>query len=610
MKTNTSLIVITSFCIALMAGLVIYTTLVHTSKSESPVIPTSPISVSQRIGGVVGTTSGQATPDLPASPSSHTTEPATSTRYSSPDTTYAEAPKQAAIVSDITTEYPYRALTTPNDPFYTSTLYPPWALTHMGSPGVWSNTTGEPVVVAVIDTGFALQHEDLASQWYINPGESGMTQISDHCWTGVSVSKSSNSCDDDNNGYSDDWRGWNFYGRYQTTGNPCAPDGVGSYATNNNPQAGQSGDDIYYQEQQTCSGSNLGDPFVAVSHGTSTAGLVGATTNNGKGIASLNWNTKIMPLQVLGDDGSGWTSTIVAAIYYAVDNGAKIISMSLGGDTKDSAMEAAINYAYSHGVVIVAAAGNCGTGSENGCNPSKPGAMSYPALYSHVIAVGASDANDVRATFSSYGPGLDVVAPGSGAIVSPLISRGATPNDPATFNYTSAYSGSLYGTSFSTPLVASLASLILSFRPSATADEITALIDGSAVKVAGMNSATYTNEYGHGLVNGNTGMTIAASLNSTAGISPTLLQTGDYRSEHSFSTGAAMSSGCTVTASSYCTIRFTNSQGFERFLPYSLSDSGGMTGWQWSGSLLQNGEWSVRAMQGSRLSPSYILFSK
>ncbi|HRC27940.1 MAG TPA: S8 family serine peptidase [Candidatus Saccharimonas sp.] len=594
-----------------MAGVVLYA-YQQLFVDTSLLVPTVRISATQRTGGVA--VNSHTTSDTPATdnkPSSATNSPTTPPNQSSSiQTAFDAAPKQAEIAATVTKEHPYYALVAPNDPYYTSVNYPPWALTHTGAPSVWSQSTGSEVVVAVLDTGFALQHEDLATQWYANPGENSMTQAGDRCWSGSSVNKSTNGCDDDNNGYKDDWRGWNFYGRYQPTATPCAYNGMGIYVANNNPQAGMSGDDILYQEDQTCFGINQGDPFAATSHGTSTAGLTGAASNNSKGIATFNWNVKVMPLQVLGDDGSGWTSKIVAGIYYAVDNGADIINMSLGGSAKDSAMEAAINYAYSHGVIVIAAAGNCGTGSENGCDPQKPGAMGYPALYNHVIAVGASDSNDSRASFSSYGPGLDIIAPGSGAIIAPLISRGATPNNPATFNYTTAYSGSLYGTSFAAPVVASMASLIKSIRPVTSPDDITAILDGSATKVGAMNGATYTNQYGHGLVNANTAAAIATSLNSTTPATPKLLQTGDSRSEHSYSPGATMSSGCVAAASTYCTIRLTNPLGYDRYLPYTLTSSTGNSGWQWSGNILQNGEWSTRAVQGDTRSGEYVLFSK
>lgn len=616
MNANKNLIFLLGFSTLVMSGLVVYA--VNHLPAPPTIVQTMPIDKDQNIGGVAAPDSVaniiKPTVVTPRTSSQQTITRSLEQIKEAPvsiDTTLA--PKQAEITKTVDKEYPYRAFSTPNDPYYTHPTLVPWALTRTGAPAVWSQTTGAPVVIAVIDTGFALQHEDLTTQWYENSGETGFTAPGDACWTGTSLDKSTNNCDDDTNGYVDDWRGWNFYGRYQPTADPCSTTGLGRYVANNNPQAGQSGDDIMYSEYELCSDSApgaAGDPYVAISHGTSTAGLAGAATNNGIGIATMNWNVSIMPLQALGDDGSGWTSSITSAVRYAVDNGASIISMSLGGMSRDPSLESAVNYAYSHGVVVVAAAGNCGTGNEEGCNVANPGAMGYPALFNHVISVGATDVNNARASFSSYGPSLDVVAPGSGAIVSPLISRGATPTNLASFNFTNAYAGSLYGTSFATPIVANIASVIRGHRPTATVDEVTGLINGATTKPSGMNGLPYTNHYGHGLINADTAVTVASSFNQAPPSTPTLGQTGDHRSEHSFSTSATMSSGCTAPAQTYCTIRLSSPLGYDRYLPYAKTSLAGTVGWQWSGAVIGNGEWSVRAAQGTSQSNAYFLFSK
>ena len=235
----------------------------------------------------------------------------------------------------------------------------------------WDTTTGSGAIIAVIDTGFALQHEDLVAAWASNSGENGVTSSSDTCWTGSPEDKSTNACDDDDNGYVDDYLGWDFVN------------------TNNSPQAGDTNPN--------------GD---AAAHGTEVAGLSGAVGDNGVGISTISWSNRLMPLQALDDDGRGYTSDVVAAVYYAVDNGADVINMSLGGSANDPALATAINYAYSNNVPVVAAAGNCGTGQEYGCDPAKPGEMGYPALYDNVISVGATTVSNSRASFSSYGPGL------------------------------------------------------------------------------------------------------------------------------------------------------------------------------------------------------------
>ena len=578
-KTPTLLVTVSLSCIAVLGGLVVWYSL-----DRQPNLTTTK-AIDESLG--TGGTQVEAPPDterdsekaaikaIKAPKSAVNSPPLAPSAQPEPA---VSAPRLAEIASSITIEYPYRALAiTTNDPYSSQSL----AFQRTGVSEAWNVTTGAPIVVAVIDTGYALQHEDLSTQWAINDDETGVTVPGDICWAGSSLSKSNNACDDDANGYIDDWRGWNFYGIFDEI--------TGQWIQNNNPQAGI-----------------LDANGAALSHGTQTAGLIGAASNNGKGAASANWQTKVMPLQALGDDGGGTTSDVVFAIYYAVDNGAQIINMSLGGDTNDPAVAAAIEYAYENDVIVIAAAGNCGTGQEHGCNPARPGAMSYPALNRHVIAVGATDQNNSRAAFSSYGPGLDVVAPGSGQLISPMIDQTSTPH-----NYTSAYAGSLYGTSFASPVVAGIASLIRSQRPTTDADDIIALINATSVKVPGMNGAIYSDQYGHGVVAADSSLLIAASLN-TSSSEPRLLQTGNYKSEHTYSASSTMNSGCIAAASSYCTVHFTEQQhGYERYLPYAIGNISGQSGWAWPGTLLGSGEWAVSARQGALTSPSsYFLFAK
>jgi subtilisin family serine protease len=488
-------------------------------------------------------------------PRSTTAEPA-----SDPAT---NAPKQDKIRQTIAEEHTYYPLLTANDPGYPSN----WAVQKVNAPAAWNVATGNgQTVVAVIDTGFALNHEDLRNNWFTNTHESGNTQSGDRCWTGTVQNKTTNGCDDDDNGYIDDWRGWNFS------------------ETDNNPMAGRT------------------NPAGAgVAHGTEVSGLVGASGNNATGVTTINWNTKIMPLQALSDDGPGFTSDVAAAIYYAVDNGADVVNLSLGGSIFDPALKAATDYAYTHNVVVVAAAGNCGTGNEQGCQGLPAGSISYPASNDHVIAVGATTVNDQRASFSSYGPALDVTAPGSGTIVSPTW----TATNDATL-----YSGALYGTSFASPQVASLASLIKSIRPSSSVEDVTALLLASATKIPVMNNSSYTNELGHGVINAGVALTIASSLNATS-TTPKLLQTGGPVSEHRFASTDTLGSGCTANASNYCTVWLRNTQtGYDRYLPYQLTSQQGSTGWTWSGTILQSGDWQIRAVQGDNRSSLYSLGSK
>jgi len=180
-------------------------------------------------------------------------------------------------------------------------------------------------------------------------------------------------------------------------------------------------------------------------HGTHVAGIAAAATNNGKGVAGVGYNSSLLNVKVLNDQGSGYYSWVANGIIWAADNGAKVINMSLGGSSSSSTLESAVNYAWSKGVVLVAAAGNS--------NTSDP---LYPAYYANCIAVAATDENDAKASWSNFGEWVDVAAPGVN-IFSTL------PNHK---NYISrTYSKSLNydylsGTSMATPHVAGLAALV------------------------------------------------------------------------------------------------------------------------------------------------------
>lgn len=551
-------LVVTLSVVTMIGILSVYTASIWPTRADEriSVVPTDKIDSNQGIGGVATQSSSQSGTKKRDAPN-----------VSHPDShkvvAFDEiAPKQAAIKQATPVEYEYRALAVSNDPLQ----QPSWVLNSTRSQAAWDMSTGNGAVVAVIDSGFALEHEDLKNQWYQNSNETGMTANGDVCWTGQPEDKSSNSCDDDSNGYEDDWRGWDFVG------------------VNNSPQAGES--------NPTGQG---------VAHGTEVSGLVGATGNNSIGTATVSWNNKIMPLQALSDDGSGYTSSIAAAVYYAVDNGASVINMSLGGDSDDPTLAKAIKYAYDNGVVAVAAAGNCGTGNEAGCDPARPGAMGYPALNPYVIAVGASTSTGARASFSSYGPGLDVSAPGSGTLVSPMWQS---------TNQTSAYATSLYGTSFASPIVASYIGLLKSIRPATTVDDITALVNATAWKPSGMNGEVYTETQGHGIIDASVGLSVSGGLNAATSV-PELAQTGDNTSEHSFKTGSTLSSGCKTTAAAYCTIWAKNARGYDRYLPYVKTSASGQAGWTWSGSWLGTGDWSLKARSGASVSSTpYQLFNK
>lgn len=178
-------------------------------------------------------------------------------------------------------------------------------------------------------------------------------------------------------------------------------------------------------------------------HGTHVAGIAAAITNNGIGVAGLGYTSSLMNVKVLGDDGLGYDSWIAKGIIWAADNGAEVINLSLGSPEPGSTMEAAVNYAWSKGVVIVASAGNNGFTSPF-----------YPAYYTNCIAVAATDSSDSLASFSNRGDWVDVAAPGV-SIYSTLINNG--------YGYKS-------GTSMASPHVAGLAALVFTVAADSNGD--------------------------------------------------------------------------------------------------------------------------------------------
>jgi len=201
-------------------------------------------------------------------------------------------------------------------------------------------------------------------------------------------------------------------------------------------------------------------------HGTHCAGIAAAITNNGIGVAGVGFNTSLMNVKVLDDTGSGYYSWIANGITWATNNGAKVISMSLGGSSGSSTLESAVNYAWNNGVVVVAAAGNNGNT-----------APVYPAYYANCIAVAATDQNDAKASFSTYGSWVDVAAPGV-SIYSTMPNHS---NSIGLTNY-----GSLSGTSMATPHVAGLAGLVWSTTSYGTSNtSVRSRIESTADAIAG-----------------------------------------------------------------------------------------------------------------------------
>jgi subtilisin family serine protease len=184
----------------------------------------------------------------------------------------------------------------------------------------------------------------------------------------------------------------------------------------------------------------------ACGHGTHVAGIAAASGNNHIGVAGIDWNVRIMPVQVLNSYCSGSTSDVAEGLVWAVERGARVINLSLGTSAASTLLEDASWYAFSHGATLFAAAGN-----------SELTPISYPAAYPWVMAVGATDNSNQRADFSSKGAALDLMAPGVSIL-------STTPFESFFYEYLGVTKqfGSLSGTSMATAFASGAGSLLAS----------------------------------------------------------------------------------------------------------------------------------------------------
>ncbi|ANB56358.1 subtilase family protein [Anoxybacillus sp. B7M1] len=220
---------------------------------------------------------------------------------------------------------------------------------------------------------------------------------------------------------------------------------------------------------------NPASPGVKDTHGTHVAGIIGAAANNGIGAHGINPNVKILPIDVFNGGSGASDYTIAQGILYAIEKGAKVINMSLGGYFSSPILEEAVEKAIAAGVTVVAAAGNDATDL-----------YSIPAAYEGVISVGASDSKKQLADFSNYGPSVDIVAPG--------VDVYSSIYDPAK----GASFAELSGTSMASPVVAGVASLILSKHPNLKPYQVEAILERTATD---LGAKGYDLKYANGLVN-------------------------------------------------------------------------------------------------------------
>lgn len=328
---------------------------------------------------------------------------------------------------------------TPNDEYYDNRQ---WGLSNDGTltansiqgadidmEKAWGITTGDSgVVVAILDSGIKPDHPEFDGRLWVNADEIA-----------------GNLLDDDDNGYYNDIYGWDFV-------------------------------------------NNDNEPVDDHGHGTNVAGIVGATGNNGIGYAGVDWKCKLMACKILDENNSGLYSTWISGIYYAVNNGADVINMSVGGTNNSASLKDAVNYAINNGVPVVASMMNLDNDQ-----------VFYPAGYEGVIAVGATNPDHTRsspffydpASGSNFGEHIDISAPGN--YIYGLNYKGN--ND---------YNRMWGGTSQAAPHVTGVISLMMGMNSGLSVDSIKGILYSTAMDEVGRpeeDVAGWDRYHGHGILN-------------------------------------------------------------------------------------------------------------
>ncbi|MEM7655905.1 MAG: S8 family serine peptidase [Bacteroidota bacterium] len=319
-----------------------------------------------------------------------------------------------------------------------------WHHRYIQSFPAWELSSGSPSIrIGILDTGLDYDHPEFEGQLAINAAEDANGNGRFEPWptteTRDGITGDFDGIDQDQNGFPDDVIGYDF-----------------THQTRNVP-----GGDYLFEDP---------DPLDDNNHGTLVAGVVGAKADNGYGGAGLAYGCRIVVLRAFAADGTAEDDDIARAIIYGADNGIDILNFSFGDIVLSNIVLAAIEYAAAQGVVMVASAGN-GTGD----------LPHYPSSHTGVIAVSATTAdleNDLEFLWplSSYGPTVDLAAPGSQIFTTKIRDTTLTGQVDA-FQVTQ-------GTSFSAPLVASAAALILSYRGNRTPDQIRGILTSSADDVS------------------------------------------------------------------------------------------------------------------------------
>jgi hypothetical protein len=305
-----------------------------------------------------------------------------------------------------------RLVAVPND----SLIYQQYYLSQIKIYDAWDNIEPDSsIFIGIVDTGIDYEHEDMKDKIWTNPGETGLDNKGND--------KSSNGIDDDNNGYIDDWRGWDFVSSTSSKGD--------------------------------------NDPMPGHAHGTHVAGIAAATTGNVRGIAGIARAAKLLPVKVASDNPfSTSVSNSYQGVLYAATMGADIINCSWGSSSRSEAEMEIIAMAASLGSVIVTAAGNDGDEI-----------AFFPGSYDDVISVSAVGWNDKRASFSNFHHTVDIAAPGVDIFSSV----------PGNEYYR------MDGTSMASPVIAGVAALVKGQFPDYTPVQIREHLKASSDNIDSLN---------------------------------------------------------------------------------------------------------------------------
>ncbi|MFO0704363.1 MAG: S8 family serine peptidase [Candidatus Andersenbacteria bacterium] len=334
----------------------------------------------------------------------------------------------------------------------------------LDGPEAWANSTGSAsVVVAVVDSGVDLTHVDLSANIWTNSGQA--------CGVG----------DGDGNTLIGDCKGYDFVSSFSGSGSNGPRDDDPSPCST----------DILVPDTGDCNGvddngDGSADNFAV--HGTHVAGIIAAPQNS-LGISGVAPNVKIMPVRALTEDGTGITTDVLAAMNYAIDEGADVINMSFGSDVFDSSFDSVVLAADAANVVLVAAAGNANENIMTGTDCDSPVCNDDPNStgLNGVISIAATNNKDRKSGFSNYSTQgyVDLAAPGQ-SIISTCYQNSGTPSCPTDLGGGGRYA-TISGTSQATPHVSGVAALIRSISPSISAQDLATVLFATSDNITSAN---------------------------------------------------------------------------------------------------------------------------